>query len=222
MISVIIPTLNEEDYLEKTISHILQQKGNYDYEIIVVDGGGEDRTVEIAKQYTNIIIIHSNTRQRAYQMNLGASKAKGDILLFLHADTILPEDAFEEIENILQDKEIVAGGFKGKFKSEKGNKVIYIEFYYLISRIFNIILGDQALFVRKDVFNKVNGYPNIEIMEEFSSSRKLRKYGKLTLSNEVVPPSYRRFKQGFVKTNLIFLLITLLYYLKVNPKKTLW
>lgn len=219
MLSIIIPTLNEEKYIKKTLSNICNQKGNYNYEIIVVDAQSTDNTIELAKKYSKVEILLSDKKSRAYQMNLGAEKTKGDILLFLHADTLLPENAFEEIEKILKNKNIVAGGFKGKFKSEKGKIIHYLDIGYFFLWFFRIILGDQAMFVRKSVFNKVNGYPEIEIMEEFDFCRKLRKHGKLTLSNKTVTPSSRRFKQGFIKTNAIFLIITLLYYLKVSPNK---
>ncbi len=107
MISIIMPVLNEEVVIEKALKNLTKQKG--DFELIVVDGGSTDQTTEIAKRYADIIV---SDRGRACQMNAGAKVANGDILLFLHADSKLHDDALIKLENVMNNKEMIGGAFK--------------------------------------------------------------------------------------------------------------
>ena len=112
-ISVIIPTLNEESHIEKTLQSVIKQAG--DYELFVVDGGSTDNTIAIAKRYTSVI---DSKRGRAIQMNAGASLCKGDILLFLHADTLLPDNAFRELRKRMRDDTVSGGSFYIAFDAD--------------------------------------------------------------------------------------------------------
>src|SRR5215471_4391804 len=107
--SIIMPVLNEEAVLENHLAHLIQQYGHHDYELLIVDGGSSDQTVAIAQRYGQI--IHTS-RGRATQMNAGAALAKGDILIFLHADTRLPDDALFVIERAFEPPEVVGGAFR--------------------------------------------------------------------------------------------------------------
>ncbi|OHC00329.1 MAG: hypothetical protein A3G70_02790, partial [Planctomycetes bacterium RIFCSPLOWO2_12_FULL_39_13] len=150
-ISVIIPTLNEESHIEKTLQSVIKQEGNYEF--YVVDGGSTDNTVAIAKRYACVI---SSKRGRAIQMNAGAKLCKGDILLFLHADTLLPDNAFREIRKRMKDDTVVGGSFYIEFDADN----FILRGISFISRFdFRIFhFGDQGIFVRRDVFQALRGY----------------------------------------------------------------
>lgn len=180
MISIIIPTLNEEKYIEKSINSVREQ--NEECEIIIVDGGSSDKTTEIAKNYGKVLI--SKKKGRAFQMNLGASEAKGDILLFLHADTTLPKEAFEEIERILKNRKVAAGSFTLYFDEEKtiANRKLFYSFLY--NKPFGALWGDHAIFIRKELFNEIGRFPEIEIMEDYAFSKEARKHGHLVISKK--------------------------------------
>lgn len=214
MISVIIPTLNEEKVLEKTLASVKKELG--ENEIIVVDGGSKDNTLEIAKSGANVFL--SRKRGRSSQMNLGAKSAKGDLLFFLHADTTLPKGAFKEIKRILSDKKIIAGGFRRKFINSKG--ILNTNFFHdKLYDSFGVIWGDQGFFIRKKDFEMIGGFPNIEIMEDYAISKKLKKLGNLEFSKKRVMTSERRITDNYFKAYITYVLVFLLYRFGVSPKK---
>src|SRR3990167_10843174 len=192
-ISVVIPTLNEEFHIEKTLQSINKQEG--DYEFYVVDGGSTDNTVAIAKRYACVI---NSKRGRAVQMNVGAKLCTGDVLLFLHADTILPDNAFREIRKRMQDNKIAGGSFYIAFDAVN----FILRGISFITR-FNFRLfhfGDQGIFVRRDVFQKLHGYKDMPIMEDYDFCKRLRSKGKVILIRMPVISSARRFiKKGVVR-----------------------
>ena len=212
MISVIIPVLNEAKILDQSLARLTHQlKG---HELIIVDGGSTDETPLIAKRYGQVI---SSERGRARQSNAGAAAARGDILLFLHADVWLDSGAIEGVETA-----ILAGYVGGAFKQRiEGDRPLY----RLIERAANfrakrlkIFYGDGGIFVRRTHFNRISGFPDIPIMEEVEFSRKLRQHGEVTLVEPGIHISARRWqKNGIVRTTLTNWLITLLYLLRVPP-----
>ena len=212
MISVIIPVLNEAKILDQSLSRLAPQlKG---HELIIVDGGSTDETPLIAKRYGQVI---SSERGRARQSNAGAAAARGEILLFLHADMWLDSGAIEGVETA-----ILAGYVGGAFKQRiEGDRSLY----RLIERAANfrakwlrIFYGDGGIFVRRTHFNRIGGFPDIPIMEEVGFSRKLRRHGKVTLVEPGIHISARRWqKNGILRTTLTNWLITLLYLLRVSP-----
>ncbi|MEM8845363.1 MAG: TIGR04283 family arsenosugar biosynthesis glycosyltransferase, partial [Pseudomonadota bacterium] len=171
MISLIIPTLNEEHNIKNVLTYVLNLSGAY--EVIVVDGGSQDNTVSIVEEEPRVRLIKSS-KGRAIQMNIGAKYAKGTFLLFLHADTYLPENALSKINSFESDFEIAAGGFKHQFSSNDW-RLKFISFLHNYrckkSRLF---YGDQALFVRRSLFNELGGYPNQTILEDWSFGQTLR------------------------------------------------
>ena len=209
-ISVIIPTLNEESHIEKTLLSVTKQEG--DYELNVVDGGSTDNTVAIAKRYASVII---SKRGRAIQMNAGANLCKGDILLFLHADTLLPDDAFREIRKRMQDDTVAGGSFYIEFDSDN----FILRGISFITR-FNFRLfhfGDQGIFVRRDVFQALNGYKEMPIMEDYDFYKRLAGQGKVVLLRMPVISSARRFiKKGVIRQLLINKLVVLSYWAGVD------
>jgi rSAM/selenodomain-associated transferase 2/rSAM/selenodomain-associated transferase 1 len=212
-ISVIIPTLNEGHHLVDTINSI----GHENYtEIIVVDGGSSDDTVPIARQLGATVIDSSPPRSR--QMNQGADSASKNILLFLHADTILPENFDRYIFGALEQSGVVAGAFKLCIDSP----VPSLKFVECIanwrSRYLKMPYGDQAIFMFSNVFHQMGGFSNIPIMEDFELIRRFQKIGEvLTLPVPVITSPRRWLNHGVLKTTLINQMIVLLYFLGITP-----
>ncbi len=212
MISVIIPALNEAKILDQSLSRLSPQLK--DHELIIVDGGSTDETPLIAKRYGRVIAAE---RGRANQSNVGAAGARGDILLFLHADVWLDSGAIEGVEQAISSG-YVGGAFKQRIDGDH-------PLYRLIERAANfrakrvrIFYGDGGIFIRRAHFNQIGGFPDIPIMEEVGLSRKLCRCGEVTLVEPGIHISARRWqKNGIVRTTLINWLITLLYLLRVPP-----
>lgn len=212
MISAIIPVLNEAKILDQSLSRLTPQlKG---HELIIVDGSSTDDTSLIAKKYGQVIC---SERGRARQSNAGAAMARGDILLFLHADVWLDSGAIESVETAISAG-YVGGAFKQRIDGDH-------PLYRLIERAANfrakrlgIFYGDGGIFIHRAHFNQIGGFPDIPIMEEVGLSRKLRRCGKVTLVEPGIYISARRWKKnGIVRTTLTNWLITLLYLLRVRP-----
>ena len=209
-ISVIIPTLNEESHIEKTLLGVIKQEG--DYELYVVDGGSNDNTVAIAQRYTRVI---NSERGRAIQMNAGAQVCNGDILLFLHADTLLPDNAFREIRKRMKADSVIGGSFYIAFDVNN----LILRCVSFITR-FNFRLfhfGDQGIFVRRNVFEMLHGYKEIPIMEDYEFYKRLKGQGKVILLRMPVISSARRFiKKGVIRQLLINKSVFLAYWAGVN------
>jgi len=213
-ISIIIPVLNEESLIIPFLQSLQIYRTN-GHEIILVDGGSNDDTVNISLNYIDLSL--TSIRGRAAQMNLGAQHAKNDVLLFLHADTFLPNFADEIILNSLSNK-----NRWGRFNIKlSGHKFIFriIEFMInLRSKYTKIATGDQAIFINKQVFNTIKGYPDILLMEDISLSRKLRKqYSCACLSEEVTVSSRRWENKGIYKTIYLMWSLRLLYLIGIKP-----
>ena len=209
-ISVIIPTLNEESHIEKTLQSVIKQEG--DYEICVVDGGSTDNTVAIAKRYACVI---NSKRGRAVQMNAGANLCRGDVLLFLHGDTLLPDNAFRELRKRMRDDTVSGGSFYIAFDADN----FILRGVSFITRFsFGLFhFGDQGIFVRRDVFQKLRGYKEIPIMEDYDFYKRLRKQGKVILIRMPVISSARRFiKKGVIRQLLINKFVVLAYWAGVD------
>ncbi len=212
MIWVIIPTLNEELALPKTLDALFRQSGEFN--VVVVDGGSTDRTREIATQHGGITLLHA-TRGRASQMNVGAEHAwyyhqsTDDWLLFLHADTILPEDAFQELHRMHSQPAYQAGGFTHQFSGDDWRlRLISWLDNYRCTRS-HIIYGDQALFVRQGLFEQLGGFPNQPILEDVAFGDKLLKHTIPELLPSRVVTDARKFLHMGIWKSLtkIFLII---------------
>ncbi|MGL5805725.1 MAG: TIGR04283 family arsenosugar biosynthesis glycosyltransferase [Xenococcaceae cyanobacterium] len=215
-ITIIIPVLNEAENIETTLSKLTN---NLDVELIVVDGGSRDRTVEIV-QNLKIKVVVSKQLGRAKQMNLGASVANGNILIFLHADTNLPINYQEIVKEILSQSKVVAGAFKLKIDSKKKCLRIVELMVNLRSRLFSLPYGDQAIFFKKSIFEELGGYSDLPIMEDFELIQRLKRRGKIQIASAQVITSSRRWdKLGVFKTTLINQLVIIGYYLGISPTK---
>lgn len=215
MVSIIIPVLNEEKNIEKSLIQFNGLKG--DKEIIVVDGGSSDSTKQIAERFAKVVL---SERGRANQMNKGAAKARGDILWFVHLDSIINEDSIEKIQLAIDEK-YVGGGFLLKFYDYDTLFMKYISTTSnLRAKYLGLYFGDQGIFVRRDVFESVGGYPRQEIMEDWEFSLLMKKMGKLKLINTTIGTSARRFKNGGqLKTHLLMHKIKLMYLLGTPTDK---
>lgn len=212
-ISIIIPTLNEAQVLGKTLARLQE---NNTCEVIVVDGGSSDTTVVLAQKAGCRII--SSPKGRSRQMNLGAAEATGEILLFLHADTLLPDNFSKLILDAISHPGFVAGAFSLAIESSARSLAVIAWLANLRSRLLHLPYGDQALFTTRKMFSAIGGFPEIEIMEDFVFLRKMKKEGQIVILPECATTSARRWENlGIVRTTLINQLIVCGYSLGVPP-----
>lgn len=190
MLTVIIPVLNEEKALPGTLDALFRQLN--DEEVIVVDGGSTDDTRGVCERYPGIRFITSE-KGRACQMNAGAEQATGDNLLFLHADTLLPDDAIATINRQLQIKGHQAGGFSHSF-GDHDWRLRFIS--YLDNRRCQktrVIYGDQAMFIKRTLFQQLGQFPDVEVMEDIYFCERLIKHTTPVIIEDPVTTDPRKF-----------------------------
>lgn len=210
LISIIIPTLNEEENIEKLIAY-LRRDPSYPLitEIIVVDGNSEDRTSEMATK-TGVTVLGSKHRSRAVQMNLGAERASGQVLYFLHADTFPPTGYAQKIWQATRDH-YISGCFRLRFDWSHWFLSTNCWFTRFNTSIFRF--GDQSLFVNKEVFMEVNGFnENLRMFEDQDIVKRLSHHGQFVVLPHYVVTSARKYrKNGPFRLQLVYFLIYLLY-----------
>lgn len=212
--SVIIPTYNEANQICRAIESA--RKASFD-DIVVVDGGSSDETVSLAKA-TGAEVLECSLG-RSVQMNLGGEAAKGDVLLFLHADTTLPIDARQLLERVFEDGRILGGAFHLRFDSG-GWLMRLVSFQANIRSYCTVPWGDQALFVRSDFFVGSGGYRQWGLMEDVEMAHRIKRGGRFAMIKTPVVTSGRRFRQnGFAKSALRNMLLMLAFYLRINPNR---
>ncbi len=212
-ISVIIPTLNEAATIGETLRRL---RSSASCEVIVVDGGSDDGTPELARPQADLVL--SAGRGRATQMNVGARAASGQVLLFLHADTVLPPDFPALLENALRNPRVVGGRFDVRLDAEGRLFRIIETLMNLRSRLSRIATGDQAIFVRSRTFQELGGYREAELMEDLELSYRLKRQGELACLREQVVTSARRWQRdGIVRTIGLMWLLRFLYFIGVSP-----
>ncbi|MFN2427205.1 MAG: TIGR04283 family arsenosugar biosynthesis glycosyltransferase [Candidatus Binatia bacterium] len=213
-----IPVLNEEARIADCLQRLLEMAGLP--EIIVVDGGSSDRTVEIARSFAGVTVVDA-PKGRALQMNAGAAAATGEVLLFLHADVHLPADAAEHIECALHDEEVVAGAFRTWTVDDRPRSSWIAPLLHLAdlrSRYSGLPYGDQAMFVRSSAFRALGGFAEVPIMEDLELSRRLRSAGKIRVVPAVVTVSGRRFLERPLYYFFLINLMPLFYRAGVSPR----
>ena len=190
-ISIIIPTFNEKENIEKIITYLLSVPQKERIEIIIADGGSTDNTIQLARQL-NVLTTVSPVKGRAGQMNHGVSLATGDIFYFIHADSRPPLTYFTDIEQALS-KRFNCGCYRSKFDSN--NFMLKINAFFTRLNVLFCRGGDQTIFVTKDLFEKVGPYKNeMLIMEDYDFLARIRKQGKFKLFNKATVFSARKYE----------------------------
>ena len=212
-VSVIIPTFNEASAIGETIQAV--RKTDQNIEIIVVDGGSSDNTVQIAES-CGVTTLRCFAG-RGIQMSEGAKVATGEILWFLHADTIPEPKAVEAIRNILKNEEIVGGNFTIRFDGNS-KAAGFLTWLYPHLRKIGLLYGDSAIFVRRNSYQKVGGFKDLRLFEDLEFVNRLKKTGKLAYLSTEVFTSSRRFEgRSFVLTFLRWSIFQGLYWIGVKP-----
>ncbi len=214
-LSIIVPVLNEADGITASLQPLQTWRAR-GHEIILADGGSSDATVALAEPWVDKII--RSGRGRARQMNTGARAARGDVLLFLHADTQLPPDADALILDALQAR--AWGRFDVRLSGAHPLLRVVETLMNRRSRLTGIATGDQAIFVRRALFEKTGGYPDIPLMEDIALSRALKKHGPPLCMKQRVLTSSRRWEQhGILRTILLMWKLRLAYALGADPAR---
>jgi rSAM/selenodomain-associated transferase 2 len=214
-ISIIVPALNEEQAIGPTLA---SARAPGVREIIVVDGDSADSTAEVARRFADHLLI--GPRGRALQMNAGAAVASGEALLFLHADTILPGNFVSAVRGAFDDPGVVGGRFDVRLEPRSLLLWLTGTLINARSRLSRISTGDQAIFVRRDVFEALGGYPPIPLMEDVAFSRALKRKGKVVALREQVVTSSRRWRHdGVIRTILLMWSLRFLYFCGVSPER---
>jgi rSAM/selenodomain-associated transferase 2 len=236
MISIVIPTYNEEKVLPQNLRSLFTQPG--DYEVLVVDGGSTDQTCAIvaglarspqhsarfadsARRALRTVHLLTAPKGRASQMNAGAKEARGEWLLFLHADTVLPGGAIQRLNDMESDQRIQAGGFMHQFSGDNWRlRFISILDNFRCTRS-RIIYGDQALFVRRTLFEQLGGFPSQPILEDVVFCERLIRVTKpLLLSPPVVTDARKFIKMGIWRSfiRVLFIILHVEFRLPVLPR----
>jgi len=214
-LSVIIPCLNED---KRLLDCIRSAQRLNPFEVIVVDGGSRDRTVELAEREGARVI--KTSRGRGIQLQEGASASKGEILLFLHADSVIKEEI--DLKAYIRDG-FIGGFFRLRFDDPSLSFRLIEFFANMRSRLFKLPYGDQAIFVKKEVFQKIGGFRPYPFLEDIDLVLRLRKMGKLISLDIPVVVSPRRLKRGFPFSPILLsirnVIIVLLYILGISPFK---
>ncbi|HEX6003940.1 MAG TPA: TIGR04283 family arsenosugar biosynthesis glycosyltransferase [Burkholderiales bacterium] len=213
-LSIIVPCLNEGDGIEATLAALspLRRRGT---EVIVVDGGSTDATVHRAREADRIFTA---PRGRSVQMNAGAARASGGILLFLHADCRLPLEADRLVIESLQRTRRGWGRFDVHIESRSPLLRLVAALMNLRSRMTGIATGDQALFVTRPLFEAVGGFPAIGLMEDIALSRRLKRYGRpLCLKHKVAVSARRWERHGILATIVLMWRLRFAYWLGADP-----
>ena len=215
MISVVIPTLNEESLIARCITSVKSERA--DCEIIVADGGSSDGTQAAAEIFPDVSVIRA-ARGRGGQMNAGAAAAKGNVLLFLHADTVLQEGWSTELQSASEEKGIAGGAFTFRIDYPAGRYRLTEYWVNLRCRLFSLPYGDQGIFIKRDTFEALGGYKEIPLMEDVDIVERMKVLGRIAILKKEACVNPRKWvREGWVRTSVRNQLIMLLYRLGADP-----
>ncbi len=213
LLSIIIPTLNESGYLEPLIDRL--QYFIPKAEIIVADCGSTDGSIERIAGKAKVVVAGKG---RAIQMNAGAKQASADILWFLHADCVPGKEAVNLILSTMKNMEVVGGGFRWELIGSKWYYGICTFLAHLKNRLKKNLFGDMGIFVRRTVFNELDGYAELPICEEIEFTRRLKRMGEIAILNETLPSSDRKLlEEGPMKAFIRNDIIKIAFRLGVSP-----
>ena len=215
MISVIIPAYNEGEHILRCIENIQREQG--DIEIIVTDGGSVDGTLELAGQKSGVRMVQS-AKGRGIQMNTGAHMSTGELLLFLHADTMLEERWKPAMLSALEDPAVAGGAFTFSIDGPD-RKYRAVEQWVKLRCLFcKLPYGDQGIFVRRHIFERLSGYKNIPLMEDVDLIARMKQLGKIVILDTRAVTSARRWAgKGLIRTAVLNQVIMLSYRMGVSP-----
>jgi rSAM/selenodomain-associated transferase 2/rSAM/selenodomain-associated transferase 1 len=217
LVSVVVPVLNEASALPALLDRLASLAGRI--EVVVVDGGSDDGTAEVAAQHPSAPLVCSTELGRSRQMNHGASESSGEILVFLHADTLLPDDAYDRIVEALREPSVQGGNFALRFDGDDRFSRV-LGRWYAAQRRGGIYYGDSAVFVRREVFDHLGGYRPLAIMEDYDFVRRLEKRGRTVCLPGPAVTSARRWRAlGVWRTVLSWVVIRWLFLVGVPPKR---
>jgi rSAM/selenodomain-associated transferase 2 len=215
-LSIIVPMLDEAEGIARALGAI--RRGAPDAEVIVVDGGSRDTSVAIAQPLCDLMVAES--RGRARQMNAGAKVARGDAFAFVHADTLVPASFGEDIAAALLDHAVVGGRFDVELDASALPYRIIGAMISLRSRLSRVGTGDQAIFVRREVFERIGGFPELELCEDLEFSRRLKRAGRVACLRSRVITSARRWnRDGVARTVVRMWMIRAMYLIGVSPAR---
>ncbi|MGI9554024.1 MAG: TIGR04283 family arsenosugar biosynthesis glycosyltransferase [Thermodesulfobacteriota bacterium] len=218
MFSFIIPTYNESSTIEDTLRNLISII-SVDDEIIVVDGMSEDDTVQKAKTFPSVILMESDKRGRACQMNLGARKGTGDYIFFLHADTTIDKAGIEKLRYEIINNKILWGWFKLKLNSPKFIYRVLETLACYRTIIAREPLGDHGIFLKKSLFEEVGGYPEIPIMEDVELVKRVKKKSPGKKIDHFVLSSVRRFeREGILRNCMKICIMRVKYFIGYSSK----
>ena len=216
-LSIILPVLNEAALIGTALT-ALQHVRLRGAELLVVDGGSSDDTVQLAAALADRVVVARSGR--AQQMNRGAEMASGDILLFLHLDSELPEGAMDFIEQHCGSSANHWGWFDVRLSHPGYAYRVIAKFMNFRARLSRVCTGDQALFLSRPLFEQVGGFPELPLMEDVAMSKRLRQLSPPTVCKQPVIASSRRWEEkGLLNTVLLMWKLRLLYFFGVSPDR---
>ncbi len=216
-LSVVVLTLNEAEHIQTVLDRVVNRSGITDPQVLIADGGSTDGTVEIARDYAPVII---SPRGRARQMNAGLERAAGEVVLFLHGDTLLPDGYGTAILQQLEKSPVVAGSFRPVYRP--AHPVLSLMSLVLQLPTAYLVFGDQAMFARRDLLVAMGGVPERPLMEDVALALALREQGKLIrLSDRVITSSRRFLERGVLRQLFLDLRLLFQYHILGIPARQL-
>jgi len=217
MVSVVIPTYNEEASIAAVLGRLKRVRG--DFEVLVAEGSSTDRTAEIVRElaggYPHPLHLVESVRNRAVQLNQAAKRAGGDCLLFLHADIFVPAETVEAVERSLRDPAVIGGNFQIVFEGDTFVESVFT-WCYRVRRPFGIYYGDSGVFVRRELFERLGGFKPIPIMDDYEFVRRMERAGRTVCLEPPMLVSDRRWRvQGLFPTLFSWVWIQTLFSLGV-------
>ncbi|HUY59402.1 MAG TPA: TIGR04283 family arsenosugar biosynthesis glycosyltransferase [Solirubrobacteraceae bacterium] len=217
VVSIVVPVLEEEAIIVRLLDHLAELPGRW--EVIVVDGGSSDLTRTLAAAHHTRPVLLDDPRGRANQINTGAAEAHGDVLLFLHADTRLPNDAHASVSGALTDPRVIGGNFALRFDGgDRFSRVLGA--WYALQRHTGVYYGDSAIWLRAPEFERLGGFRPLAIMEDYDLVRRLERAGRtVCLPGPALTSSRRWQRHGLTRTIASWVAIRWLYLAGVSPER---